>query len=740
MRRCLILFGTTCMLGQLLALRELSVTFHGGEWVTGIVLAIWLLLVAAGCGFAGKLVAHVRLGTHAFATILASCGLLVPITLLLIRVSRWAIGGELGSVPSLGMLVLASLLSLMPLCIAVGFFLAIAWTMVDDAAHVYVFNLMGLVIGGAAFTFFFASSLSAFTLSLMLAAINCAAAFSLWYHSRKGRLPWGYAFLPVIAGLLFLALTPMGKIIAFASQSTRFPGRTLRSSQETPYGRLDVTVREGEISFYQSGVRLAASTSGTTVLPPLLSHGRPEKALLIGGSATDALGQALLWPGLEVDCVEPDPDLFAISRPFLSLAQVEAIDGSRTTLIRDKDPRAYLKTVSAKYDVIFSIAPKPTTGLLNRLFTQEFFAQVRHVLKPGGIFGLKISCAPNAMSDPDLALAATVDLTLAQVFDRVVALPSHDGIYFLATGNNGLLPPTTGMWRLSLRANKLRINQRTGQRLTALLETHRRARLIEMLDETPDIGVNTDSHPFAYDHSLRIRIDGCGGRARSMWQWMRGLRLPDILIGFLLLMTAVAIAQRAFGRPLLIGLGAGRAASGMAGLVLGLVLLFAFQSFHGQAYSWMGVIFAAFMAGCAGGGAIYGKLIRVANPIGLLMVLQAALATLAGVIVVALGPLSSASAPVVCAIIPLLNICVGLIVGAQYPLAVQALGGRSPFAATGIYAMELVGAGAGAALGAMILIPVIGFEYTAWAMSMLCLATLPILWLSHETGPGLPGE
>ena len=81
--------------------------------------------------------------------------------------------------------------------------------------------------------------------------------------------------------------------------------------------------------------------------------------------------------------------------------------------------------------------------------------------------------------------------------------------------------------------------------------------------------------------------------------------------------------------------------------------------------------------------------------------------------------------------------CVGILVGAQFPLAVAACAASVPptreaALAARLYAMDLAGACAGALIGTAVIIPVLGLHRTCWTVSALALASLPLLLLSER--------
>jgi spermidine synthase len=177
------------------------------------------------------------------------------------------------------------------------------------------------------------------------------------------------------------------------------------------------------------------------------------------------------------------------------------------------------------------------------------------------------------------------------------------------------------------------------------------------------------------------------------------------------------------------------------------VLVFAFQSLYGYVYGQLGILFAAFMLGTAAGAVLAaGGLTRSAN-FGTLAVCQAGLALLAAFFVPVLFRLErsgAGTAPVGATIVvPLLNFCVGAVVGIQYPVSVAVGAAERDDASTpgaiaaGLYAMELAGAGVGALLAGAVLVPVLGIFTTCWAICALSLASLPLLALAARPPAGL---
>ena len=242
MRRCLILYGLTCVIGQVLSVRELATAFHGNELVYGAVLAVWLLLFAVGSAGLGRLAGKYSLSVPAFALALAGGGALVPATVLLARTSRYFLFGSSGIAPSLGGVLLATFITLAPLCLVLGFFYALACSIVSRleesaasaATRVYLGEAIGTFLGGILLTYVLLQAMGAFQIALILAAVDCLAGFAVWRHSSRAAEKRGWALLAGCAPVLrdgVLGAEPVGRAVLRRSAASWTSSRSLRASR-----------------------------------------------------------------------------------------------------------------------------------------------------------------------------------------------------------------------------------------------------------------------------------------------------------------------------------------------------------------------------------------------------------------------------------------------------------------------------------------------------------------------------
>ena len=136
------------------------------------------------------------------------------------------------------------------------------------------------------------------------------------------------------------------------------------------------------------------------MVPPLLD--RPPKRMLIIGNAGGTIARAYgeLYPDVEIDGVEIDPEVTEAGRKYLGLG-----DNPKLTTFA-ADGRPFLELTDARYDIVVVDAyHQPYIPFY--LATKEFFELVRDRLEPGGIMALNVASVPGDARLPE-AIGTTV--------------------------------------------------------------------------------------------------------------------------------------------------------------------------------------------------------------------------------------------------------------------------------------------------------------------------------------------
>jgi spermidine synthase len=211
----------------------------------------------------------------------------------------------------------------------------------------------------------------------------------------------------VVLGLLFV---PAGKIKAT-------PG--LLYETESAYQYIQVVEREdgSRVLRLNEGVavhsvwhRDSVLTGGVwdtfLLVPPLLDRA-VERMLVIGNAGgTIARAYGALYPHVEIDGVEIDPEVSEAGRRFLGLR-----DNPKLRVV-SADGRPYLELTDRRYDVIVVDAyHQPYIPFY--LATKEFFATAREHLTAGGVLALNVAAVPE-----DERLSRAIGSTVLAAFPQ----------------------------------------------------------------------------------------------------------------------------------------------------------------------------------------------------------------------------------------------------------------------------------------------------------------------------------
>lgn len=744
--------GFTSIIAQLIFMRELVATFYGNELLFGLVLMAWLAWVAAGAwgtvrlakafgvSVAWRMEAQSQLGAKVFAAGLALAGVMLPGQIALVRGARELLGVTPGALVEFGPMVATAVLLLAPVCLLTGFlFTWGARLMVEGGktgGQAYVWESLGAVAGGTLFSFALVHWLNSFQTVWLVGATDLTVAVYL-LKSRKEPTPSALSVMKLGALLLVLSATglPVGR---FLHDSTlRWQWSDLAFAADSPYGRLIVQARDGQRIFFENGL-LAFETQGTfpeeVVHFSLLAHPDPRNVLLIGGGVAGDVREALKHPITRMIYVELDPLLIEAARLYLPSEDAAALSDPRLNVVLS-DGRLYVKQAAdanqssdhpaTLFDVIILDLPEPATGALNRFYTREFFAEVQAIMNPGGIFTLGLPSAENYWS-PELARRnGSVFHTLRAVFGQVLVLPGEHN-FFLASDTPLEADPASLAERLAGRGIATR--WLTPDYIQYVFTTDRFTAVRRELEALKGVRLNRDMTPICYYYDLALWLSRFYPQLRGAYPEgglaTTGANLNSLgwEIAPLALGVALARWQRRWAVPMVV------AGVGLAGMILEVVTLFAFQVLHGYVYAEVSLIVTAFMAGLALGAAGSNWLLGGWFPTPerrarwALICVQLAMGVYGG----AFALLLWVPIPVPAPLFPLLALLGGMLGGMAFPLALVLVDNKGNAGHTTglLYAADLVGGCLGALLGTALLVPLLGIPHTYAMIALVALACL----------------
>ena len=783
--------GWVCQIGQILLLREFLMVFHGNELSIGIVLAAWMAWVGAGSRWSAPLVQSTARPQRllVWTTLLISA--LFPVTILAIRFARGTFDVLPGAFLSITDMMTASFLIMAPLCLLLGaqfVILARLWreheqrTDTHTTGKAYLVEAMGNIVGGVLFTFLLVHTIEPIQGAALIGVALIGAVWAIFQRGwRRG--------LPLWIGLLALALLSPGlrqiDTWGYERQWRHVaPEHTLVDSRLSRYGRISVAQREDQFSFFQSG-HLVFSVAGleadeesreeleaaTLAHFALSQHAAPRDVLLIGGGMRGTLRELVRHPVDRIDYVELDHVLVDLARQFVGRATLAALDDPRVNL-KHMDGRLFVKTGEAQYDVVVVDVPDPSTAVLNRFYTQEFFQEAARRLRPDGILVLSVVSTADLRGSAVANRNATLHHTLSSVFTEVLPVGGRT-LYFVASDQSGqiLTDPfalrarflergiqgsvfSPGQFQLLLEEGPMRrvnwILRNHGRHAQAHLEPPATGPLFppsvaDQLAAEADLPpvheptfINRDFRPVGYFYTLAFwnvltRADLSAtfrwlGRIQPWWIW------PPVAIAFgIALLLRLPTGKRAWGRRY--GVQTAVFTTGLSTMALQIAILFAFQSIYGFVYEMIGLIVALFMAGLLCGAGAAQRWITHKDNLRLLAAVQAGIAVFAAAIAFALPWLAAWTSAVAIFIgFALITFVAGVLNGVDFPLTVAchlSVSGRADTSTGLVYGGELFGACLGAILASAIVAPILGIAACCWLAAVANATAFGILWVSR---------
>jgi spermidine synthase len=587
---------------QVIILRELLVAFTGNELTLATVLAVWLLSIAAGCfifkhlaGTAGPAAA-----THLF--IIAAP--MVVFQVILVR-SLAPAAGAFGEIVSPIAVLGESALTVAPGAVLLGG-LFVAIVAIGQrrfgnraVALVYGCEAIGSAAAGVVLSLYVFRSADSYVGLAMAGLVALACAGYLAFGGGSGaRRATAAVVVLLTAGLI--GVIASSKRIDLATRAVQWHPLRVVLTEETRYGNILVTARDGVHDFFENG-----SLSHTIPDPlyaeetahiPLLCHPDPRRVLVIGGAGAGTIGEIGKYLSVErIDFVELDPEVIRLTGRFAPAGWLEGRPGISVTPIFG-DGRRYVVASGDRYDVVILSVGLPVTLQIARYYTVEFFRAVRRVLEPGGIMAFKIPSG-GAYLGPELgALLTSLTNACEEVYGDVTLVPG-DYIHVLASPTLPLASLTDSLPDiLSERHVKTEFIDR--YRLLERLNPIERAYLDSAVASYDTGLLNSDSRPVSATYAV-ARWAKHFESGRFLAGLIGRITPRACIIGLVVsALIAVPVLVRATRSPWDVMPGAlALYAMGLTTMFTQILIIMVFQIVNGYVYGWIAALIAAFMVG-----------------------------------------------------------------------------------------------------------------------------------------------
>jgi len=721
--------GFVSTIAQIIVLRELLVLFYGNELSAGLIFAGWLLWSGTGSAVSAKLAARCSVTASTLGTMLVFLASLLPVTVLLIRASRiiWAL--PVGELPGIGRMMGISITSTALFCMVSGSLFGVCWAFQgrkkqgSQPLWIYLGEAFGAAGGGICFYYIFIPYFSAMMSIWVISAI--ALAMAAWL-CRPWRFPSKSSIIWITAGLCLAIGMLSGNRVQRISRQWQW-GSKLVAVFDTAYHNIAVVRKGNQVSIFTNGLwnfsdpdRLSAEYG---VHLALLQHPAPQTVLILGGGIAGLLTEVFKHPAVRhIDYVEPDPDFIQLISPYLSPETRKTLHHPYVNVVHI-DPRIFLRSSTAAYDVILMNAGDPITAQMNRFYTREFFKQVKQRLSAGGVFSFAVSGGESMLGPAQARFLGSIRKTLVQIFPNTLIYPG-DQTRFFASDRSETLSSDVELLANRIYERNLRLTFITESMLQDALSPFRLDYFQSILEQIQATLINKDFYPICYFHNLMMwatqwhpflqKLLQTLADLRIVWVWSVLILLEGMVV--LIFWTGSSKYQAAVSATIII--------SGAIEIVIQIVLVLAFQIIEGFVYRQLALIIAFFMTGLAvGAGIVSGRstlwsdLRTVRKSFLHIQVLVCVLPVFLALFLVL--PWTVITSILSSAIIGWIFCCIsfvsGFLGGVHFGLAVLVTSavGRSSERIGGIlYALDLAGAAMGALIASFLVLPIFGIIHT----------------------------
>jgi len=379
---------------------------------------------------------------------------------------------------------------------------------------------------------------------------------------------------------------------------------------DTRYQNIGVGKIADQISIYSNGKVLTSfpdEINGNLEANLIAcQHPSPKSVLIFGAGAENLLKQLLANGISKIDYVETDHKLIEQTFYYQSNYDSKTMNNPAINRIAE-DARVFVKDTTNKYDLIIINYSDPSTALINRFYTKEFFEQISKIMSLNGVMTMTITSAVNYLGDEVGLYVGTIYNTLKIIFPQILILPGDTARIFVSK-KSGII---SSDWNVLKERYFKRGLSDKGKFSPLIFKTrlnnHRIMKFQNELAQFESIGINSDRQPVTFYYNLLLWDQFSDKQATSTLKALRETgvnRVIEVVFFIELLMTVcLALGKRKwpeFQRS-------GRSAwlifcTGLSVMGLELVVLFSFQNVHGALYEKIGLLVALFMGGLTLGG------------------------------------------------------------------------------------------------------------------------------------------
>lgn len=284
----------------------------------------------------------------------------------------------------------------------------------ETVSSVLTFDYVGALAASLLFPLVLMPHLGMIRTGFAFGIANAAVALALLLALPRGRRMRG----EVVAAILILIGLSGGMVAADRLQrwgEQAGYGEPVVYARSSRFQRIVLTRRGDDLRLYLNGNLQFSSRDEyryheALVHPALGRVADPARVLIMGGGDGLAAREVFRHPGVrQVTLVDLDPEMTALFRDTPSLAALNggALADPRMTVI-NADAFRWAREATGQYDAIVVDFPDPVDYSVGKLYTDNFYAQVRRLLAPGGMMVVQ-STSPLIAPDAYWTVATTLE-------------------------------------------------------------------------------------------------------------------------------------------------------------------------------------------------------------------------------------------------------------------------------------------------------------------------------------------
>lgn len=723
------LLGITSIVSQVAIQRELINSFYGNEFFVGIILASWLFWTAVGSGVFGRFLARrkdlvpILVGIHLLSGLILFC------IIFFLRFFKNYIGFP-GELPNLVVGALTAFFIPAFICILLGAWwssssrasCATSGSVTNAVNRGYLIEIAGFIVGGIIFSFLLVR-LDEFHIADLLVVLNFGFALC-FVVGLQVRVIYKTGVAAIFLIFIFILFTGSLRILDNYTNAFRYKSQRFVQSINTQYGNITVTGLGSQYNFYENGVLIGTtekvSSTEEFVHLSLLEHPNPKKVLLIGGGFYGLLGEVLKHPVSEVYYLELDPNLIGVAANYLTGGLKRALADTRVN-IKYTDGYYFLKNSGEKFDAILINLPAPSTALINRYYTKQFFEMARSRLEKKGILSTDLPFSASSVNENLADLNASIFLTLKEVFANVIILP--EDVNLILASDSRQLTYDAGVLIDRYKERGIKSDYINESYISYRLTTDRIPQTLDMLGRNTHVRTNTSLTPTSYfyqnlywlDHFYPKLAVYFGYITKYFWY------VATIVLGFVIAFIAIGRKNIRNMVPIF-----SVSVAGFSLMALEVVVIYIYQIEVGYLYYRLALLIAALMLGMALGVALANKIGTLLRGHILLVVFCVSLPLIFKFVSMV------RSIPLIEGVLLFCAALAGFLGAVIFPISnkMYLLDQKNPQEKTGIvYSADLAGSCLGALLISVVVVPVFGVYQGLLLVAVCNVAAIAVLAL-----------